>query len=55
MKGKEVAILVNEQKPVGDYSVEWNANGLSEGIYFCLLQSGQNSETIRIIKNKSLN
>jgi len=38
--GREVATLVNEQKPYGDYSIEWNASGLVSGLYFCKLQSG---------------
>ena len=38
--GHEVATLVNEQKPVGDYLVEWNASGLPGGIYFCRLKNG---------------
>jgi photosystem II stability/assembly factor-like uncharacterized protein len=32
--GNEVAMLVNEEKPAGNYEVEFNANGLTSGIYF---------------------
>ncbi len=32
--GNEVATLVNEEKPAGTYEVEFNANGLTSGIYF---------------------
>jgi hypothetical protein len=32
--GMEVASLVNEYQPGGEYNVEWNAGGLSSGIYF---------------------
>jgi hypothetical protein len=38
--GREVACLVNEQKPAGDYSIEWNASGLEGGIYLSKLQYG---------------
>jgi hypothetical protein len=38
--GRDVATLVNEQKSVGDYSIEWNASDLAEGIYYCKLQNG---------------
>ncbi len=44
MMGKEVATLVNEHKVKGEYSVEWNANGLAGGIYFCRLQNGRKGE-----------
>ncbi len=44
MMGKEVATLVNEKKPKGEYSIEWNANGFSDGIYFCRLQNGNSFE-----------
>ena len=32
--GREVATLVNEIMPAGKHAVEFNANGLSSGIYF---------------------
>ncbi len=32
--GREVATLVNEEKPAGSYEVEFDAKGLSSGIYF---------------------
>ncbi len=47
--GKEVATLVNEEKPAGSYEVEFNAAELSSGIYFCKLQSGSFVETKKMI------
>mgnify|MGYP005841800707 FL=1 len=38
--GREVATLVNEQKPAGNYEVKFDARGLSSGIYFYKLQAG---------------
>jgi len=32
--GNEVATLVNEEKPAGEYEVEFDASGLSSGTYF---------------------
>ena len=32
--GNEVATLVNEEKPAGNYEVEFNGSGLTSGIYF---------------------
>jgi photosystem II stability/assembly factor-like uncharacterized protein len=32
--GREVATLVNEEKPAGSYSVRWNATNIPSGVYF---------------------
>lgn len=42
--GNEVATLVNEEKVPGIYEVEWNAWGLSSGVYFYVLKVGQLKE-----------
>lgn len=39
MLGKEVAVLVNEQKNPGYYNVNFDASGLSSGIYFYRLET----------------
>jgi hypothetical protein len=39
--GKEVAVLVNDLRSAGRYSVDWNAEGYTSGIYFCRMQSGE--------------
>jgi hypothetical protein len=36
--GKEVASLVNEFKPEGEYSINYNASGLPSGVYIYLLR-----------------
>ncbi|HLG33070.1 MAG TPA: carboxypeptidase regulatory-like domain-containing protein [Ignavibacteriaceae bacterium] len=38
--GSEVAILVNEEIQAGDYEIEFNAAGLTSGIYFYKLTAG---------------
>jgi photosystem II stability/assembly factor-like uncharacterized protein len=47
--GREVATLVNEQKPAGRYTQQWNAERLSSGIYFYRLRTGAFSETKKMI------
>ena len=47
--GIEVASLVNEQKPAGDYSVEWNTVTGDSGIYFCKLQNGSCFEVKKML------
>jgi hypothetical protein len=38
--GRETAVLVNEVKPAGMYEVEFNADKLNSGVYFCRLSIG---------------
>jgi len=47
--GRQVATLVNEEKPAGEYEVEFNATNLPSGIYFYQLKAGQFSETKKMI------
>lgn len=45
LTGKEIAVLLNESKPAGRYSVEWNATDLPSGIYYYRLETGSFSQT----------
>ncbi|MDD5361230.1 MAG: S8 family serine peptidase [Ignavibacteria bacterium] len=47
--GREVRTLVNEVKPAGNYSVDFNASELSSGVYFYRVQSGDFSDIKRMI------
>ena len=47
--GNEVATLVNEEKPAGSYSVEFNGNKLSSGIYFYRLKAGNFTQNRKMI------
>jgi photosystem II stability/assembly factor-like uncharacterized protein len=47
--GKEVATLVNESKPEGTYSVEWNAANYPSGVYYYKLTAGDFSETRKMM------
>ncbi len=47
--GKEVAVLVNEQKSAGTYEVDFNASLLSSGVYFYRMQSGYFSDIKRMV------
>lgn len=38
--GREVAVLVNEHKPAGRYSVSFNADKLPSGMYIYKIQAG---------------
>ena len=46
--GREIATLVNEEKPAGNYSVNFNASNLSSDIYFYRMQAGTFVETKKL-------
>ena len=47
--GNEIATLVNEEKPAGEYEVELDATGLPSGIYFYQLRAGEYVETKKMV------
>ncbi len=47
--GKEVATLVNEEKPTGNYTVSLDATGLPSGVYYYKLSSGSYVETKKMV------
>jgi uncharacterized protein (TIGR02145 family) len=50
--GNEIATLINEEKPVGSYSCEWNAGGFPSGVYFYSLTTSDFRETKKMILMK---
>ena len=49
MLGREVAALVNEFKQAGYYSLDFNASGLSSGIYFYKLQANDFTDIKKMV------
>ncbi|MBP1657303.1 MAG: 5'-Nucleotidase domain protein [Bacteroidetes bacterium] len=47
--GREVAVLVNEQKPAGSYEVQFDAAGLPSGVYLYRLTAGSFVQTRKMI------
>jgi photosystem II stability/assembly factor-like uncharacterized protein len=47
--GREIATLVNEEKPAGEYEVEFNGTNLPNGIYFYRLKAGSFVETKKMV------
>ncbi len=50
--GNEIEILVNEEKPAGQYEVNWRTADLPSGIYFCELRAGSYIDTKKMILMK---
>jgi hypothetical protein len=47
--GREVATLVNEEKPAANYEIKFNANNLSSGVYFYRIAAGNFISTKKFI------
>ncbi|NCS82737.1 MAG: T9SS type A sorting domain-containing protein, partial [Ignavibacteria bacterium] len=50
--GNEVATLVDEEKPAGDYEIEWNASAFTSGVYFYKLQADSFNKVMKMILTK---
>ncbi len=50
--GSEVAVLVDEVKPPGEYTVRWNAGGIASGVYYYRLQSDNSADVKKLILMK---
>ena len=47
--GREVATLVNEEKPAGSYRTTFNASQLPSGVYFYRLEAGSFTQTRKLL------
>ncbi len=47
--GKEIATVVNDNLPAGDYKREWDASGIASGTYLYKLQSGEFTDSKKLI------
>jgi len=47
--GREVATLINAEKPAGDYNVGFNAQNLTSGVYVYRLQAGKFSDVKKLL------
>jgi hypothetical protein len=50
--GKEITALVNELRPAGVYAIHWDASSLPSGVYFYRLQTGNYSQTRKLVLTK---
>ena len=47
--GNEIATLINEEKPAGSYEFEFDSNGLTSGVYFYTLSTGNFLATKKMV------
>jgi len=50
--GNEVATIVSEEKPAGEYEVDFNGTRLTSGVYFYQLKAGSSIKTKKMILMK---
>jgi endoglucanase len=50
--GREVALLVDEQKQTGPYEVGWDASAMPSGVYVCRIQAGGYVDAKRMLLMK---
>lgn len=50
--GREVALLVNEFKQAGTYSVQFNGSEHSSGVYICEINAGTFSKSFKMVLSK---
>ncbi len=50
--GREAAVLVNEMKNAGIYSMQWNASQFASGVYFAKMTAGSFSSTKKLLLMK---
>lgn len=50
--GKEVEILVNENLSAGTFEVDFNASGLTSGVYFCKITAGEFTDVKKMMLTK---
>ncbi|MBI4535396.1 MAG: T9SS type A sorting domain-containing protein [Ignavibacteriae bacterium] len=47
--GREVSTLLSEELPSGSYTQQWNADGLTTGVYFYQLRAGSFVQTNKLV------
>jgi photosystem II stability/assembly factor-like uncharacterized protein len=47
--GREIATIVSEETPAGNHSRQWNASGVSSGMYFYRIQAGDFMQTKKLL------
>jgi len=50
LNGQEIAILVNEIQQQGKQNVVFNSKGLKPGVYFCVLETNDTIQSVKMIK-----
>jgi hypothetical protein len=50
--GREIETLVEGEVPPGEHRLQWSAEGLAGGVYFCRMAAKGYSQTIKLLYQK---
>ena len=50
--GRAIETLIQGEVPAGEHRLQWSAQGLPSGVYFCRMEAGGFSHTIKMIYTK---
>ena len=48
--GREITTLVNEEKAIGNYNLNYNTSNLSSGVYFLKLSTADTTKVVKFVK-----
>jgi len=47
--GNEIAVLVNDERPIGTHTIDFNSTNIPSGIYFYRIEANNFSQTKKMI------
>jgi hypothetical protein len=50
--GREVSVLIDEERPPGVYTTTWDASQMPGGLYFCRLTAGESTQVRKMVLMK---
>ncbi len=54
MLGRQIALVVDEDKSAGHHKVKWNAENYASGMYFYILKSKGIDGSMELLRNKMI-
>ena len=54
MLGRQVSVLLDEERAAGHHKVHWDASGLASGMYFYILKTNGKDGSVGLLRNKMI-
>jgi hypothetical protein len=52
LSGRTIETLIDGEVPAGEHRLQWSAQGLASGVYFCRMEAAHFADTIKLIYQK---